>query len=223
MTIRQVIALVNAVQDNDLPEEVKCRWISECEARIWSSVMLQDPMAFVPYEWQYDADRELLMPAPYDELYGAYLSARIYLAYHEAQNYQNAMTAYNKLLDQTSIWYAKTYDPSHGGCMPIIEVPTVVQGETVTVAFSLPYSSTALSALQVAVSNDTGVVMRASKDEMELSGSEAFLIIPQEQSLQLPLGILRVAIAGADLEGQRFEAWPPLAIRVVETGIGGAL
>ena len=58
---------------------------------------------------------------------------------------------------------------------------------------------------------------------MDLSGQEAVFTFSQEQSLSLPVGMIRVAVGGADQEGNRFEAWPPLMIRVVETGIGGAL
>ena len=223
MTIREVIAYVDEIHDNEFSDDLKCRWVSECEARIWSGIMLLDPLAYIGYEWQYDADRSLLMPAPYDEIYTAYLHAKIYLAYHEAQNYQNAMAAFNKLFDQTSIWYAKVYDPVHGGCMEIPEVPTIVQGETAAVAFTLPYDHTALSALRAVVSDGSGEILRVELGEMDLSGQEAVFTFSQEQSLSLPVGMIRVAVGGADQEGNRFEAWPPLMIRVVETGIGGAL
>lgn len=223
MTIRDVIEYVDEVHDNEFSEELKCRWVSECEARVWSGIMLLDPTAYEDYRWEYDADRELMMPAPYDEIYSAYLHAKIYLAYHEAQNYQNAMAAFNKLFDQTSIWYAKIYDPVHGGQMEIREVPTIVQGETAAVAFTLPYDHTALSALRAVLSAGGTAVETFEMADMELSGCEAVFTLTQEQSLQLPVGIASVAIGGADTEGNRFEAWPPLLIRVVETGIGGAL
>lgn len=223
MTIRDVIEYVDEIHDNEFSDELKCRWVSECEARIWSGIMLLEPLEYVPYEWQYDADRALLMPAPYDEIYTAYLHAKIYLAYHEAQNYQNAMAAFNKLFDQTSIWYAKAYDPAHGGQMEIMEVPTIVQGETAAVAFTLPYDHTALSTLRAVVTAGGAAVATFEMADMELSGTEAVFTLSEEQSLQLPVGIMSIAIGGADGEGNRFEAWPPLFVRVVETGIGGAL
>lgn len=223
MTIRDVIEYIDEVHDNEFSDELKCRWVSECEARVWSGIMLLDPMGYEDYRWEYDADRALLMPPPYDEIYSAYLHAKIYLAYHEAQQYQNAMAAFNKLFDQTSIWYAKVYDPVHGGRMEIREVPTIVQGETAAVAFTLPYDHTALSALRAVMSAGGAEIVRVDMADMELSGSEAVFTLTEEQSLQLPVGIVSVAIGGADGEGNRFEAWPPLMIRVVATGIGGAL
>ena len=223
MTIRDVLEYVDEIHDNTFSDDLKCRWVAECEARVWTGVMLRDPLDLEGYRWEYDADRELLLPAPYDEIYAAYLHAKIYLAYHEAQQYQNAMAAYNRLFDQVSIWYAKTYDPVHGGGMEIPAVPTIVQGETAAVAFTLPYAATALSALRAVISRSGAAVYTFEMGDMELSGTEAVLTLTQEQSLQLPPGIISIAIGGADTEGNRFEAWPPLAIRVVETGIGGAL
>lgn len=208
---------VDEIHDNEFSDERKCRWVSECEARIWSGVMLLPPEGFPGYRWEYDADQVLLMPPPYDELYLVYLSAKIYLAYHEAQNYQNAMAAFNKLYDQTSIWYAKAYDPAHGGRMEIPEVPTIVQGETATVLFSLPYGADALGSLSAVVTAEGGTLLSLTREEMEVRGDEAQLTLTQEQSLALPAGVIHVAIAGTDLDGQRFEAWPPLAIRVVAT------
>lgn len=223
MTIREAIAYADAIQDNEFDEAIKCRWLSECEARIWRGVMLRDPMEYDDYEWQYDADRELMMPPPYDELYQLYLSAKIYLAYHEAQNYQNAMAAFNKLFDQTVIWYAKTYDPAHGGSMEIREIPTVVQGETVTVSFSLPYDAALVASLRAVLTSGGSTLVSFDRDGMALSGEEAAFTLTQLQSLTLPVGIISVAIAGTDADGNRFEAWPPLELRVVETGIGEVL
>ena len=90
---------------------------------------------------------------------------------------------------------------------------------TVTVAFSLPVEAETLSALQAVVSAGGEPVYEAALDQMETDGAEARFSIPQEQSLALPVGILRVAVAGLTAEGQRFEAWPPLELRVVETGV----
>lgn len=223
MTIREAIAYADAIQDNEFEEAIKCRWLSECEARIWRGVMLRDPMEYDDYEWQYDADRELMMPPPYDELYQLYLSAKIYLAYREVQNYQNAMAAFNKLFDQTVIWYAKTYDPAHGGSMEIREIPTVVQGETVTVSFALPYEARLVATLRAVLTAGGSTLVAFDRDGMALSGEEAAFTLTQEQSLALPVGIVHVTVAGADADGNRFEAWPPLELRVVETGIGEVL
>ena len=223
MTIRDVIAYVDEIHDNEFSEALKCRWVSECEARIWSGIMLQPPQSFDNYEWQYDADRTLLMPPPYDEIYPAYLHAKIYLAYHEAQQYQNAMAAFNKLYDQTAIWYAKTFDPAHGGCMEVVEPETIVQGETVTIAFTLPYDATALGSLRATISANGRQLLTIEREQMTLSGDEALFALTQSQSLDLPVGIIRVSIAGTDTDGNRFEAYPPLEIRVVATGIEGVL
>lgn len=223
MTIRDVIAYVDEIHDNDFSDALKCRWVSECEARIWSGIMLQPLAGFDNYEWQYDADRALLMPAPYDELYPAYLQAKIYLAYHEAQNYQNAMTAFNKLYDQASIWYAATYDPAHGGCMEIVALPTIVRGETAAVVFTLPYSGDRLSAMSAVLGSGGKTLLTLGMADMEIAGSEARFALNQVQSLSLPVGIMTVSIAGVDTDGQRFEAWPPLEIRVVETGVRGVI
>ncbi len=217
MTIREVILQGDELQDNEFSEERKCRWVSECEARIWSGIMLLPPEGFFGYQWEYDADRELLLPQPYDELYLLYVSAKMYLAYHEAQNYQNAMAAFNKLYDQTSIWYAKAYDPAHGGRMPLRETPTLVQGESVTVEFRLPYGADALGSLSAVVTAAGSAVWTAEREDMVLSGETARFTIPQEQSLALPVGTAKISVAGTDLDGQRFEAWPPLTVRVVAT------
>lgn len=218
-----MIAYTDEIHDNTVSQALKCRWVSECEARVWRGVMLLPPQEFAAYEWPMDADRTLLLPPPYDELYGAYLHARLCLSDQEPRQYQNAMTAFNALYDQTVIWYAGEFDPAHGGCMEIPEVPTIVQGETAAISFTLPYDASALGSLRAVVSAGEEAVLTVSGEEMRIDGCEAIVTLCQEQSLQLPVGLIRVHVAGTDTAGQRFEAWPALAIRVVETGIGEVL
>ena len=217
MTVREAISYTDALHDNEISEEIKCRWISECEARLWSGVMLLHAQEFVPLSWPADADAVLSAPPPYDELYTAYLSAKLYLAYHEAQNYQNAMQAYNTLYGQYSIWYAAAYDPAHGGRMELRQYPTVVQGETASIAFCLPYPAEEISALALKLrAGDT--VLSYSFSDCTWDGDTAMLTLAHEQSLALPAGIAAFTVTGVTKGGDRFEAWPPLTLRVVDTG-----
>lgn len=121
VTIADLLAYIDEVEDNTFSEEIKCRWVTECEARVWCGVMLQRPEDFPGYRWPEDQGRTLYLPQPYAGLYEAYLLAKIALCQHETAQYQNAMALYNRLFDQTVIWYAAAYDPAHGGRMPLPE------------------------------------------------------------------------------------------------------
>ncbi|MBE6935629.1 MAG: hypothetical protein E7458_03915 [Ruminococcaceae bacterium] len=121
MTVSDLLAYIEEVEDHTFSDEVMCRWAAECEAGVWCGVMLQRPEDFAGYHWPEDAGRTLLLPPPYSGLYEAYLLAKIALCHHESAQYENAMALYNRLYSQTVIWYAATYDPAHGGRMPLPE------------------------------------------------------------------------------------------------------
>lgn len=219
MTIREAIAYIDETFPNQFSEERKTEWIDRCEKMIVSEIMLLDPRKHETYRWAYDADRELIAPAPYDRLYTLYLEAQHYLASHEASDYQNTMQLFNSAWDDYSIWYADRYEPAQ--LAPPLRprpapIETQVQGETITIRFTLPYDSGLLGALEVVMTHAQGQSVYGM-DALALDGQTATLTLSQETTLAMPVGIWSIHIIGADKDGVRFESHEPMQMRLIDT------
>ena len=61
-----------------------------------------------------DADSELLVGSPYDNIYKLYLSAMVDFAMSEYSKYENDMALYNKAWGAYTRWYGRMYTPADG-------------------------------------------------------------------------------------------------------------
>ena len=76
-TLRQVIDFVEGIKPSAYSEEIKTEWINEIEGAIQSEIFLFGVDDIVRYDWETCADHELLVRAPYHEVYYNYLYAKI--------------------------------------------------------------------------------------------------------------------------------------------------
>ena len=101
--------------------------------------------------------------------------------------------------------------------METAQYPTVVQGETASIVFVLPYEADEITSLALTLrAGET--VLSYGKTDCTFDGDTATLTLAQTQSLTLPAGIAAFTVTGLSAGGERFEAWPPLTLRVVPTG-----
>lgn len=206
MTIREAIAFTDEIFPNTFSNETKTRWLSQCDAEIWNDVMLLPAYAFPGYRWQSDADRPLLVPEAYEMLYVYWLSAQMHKAYQEIAEYSNDAQLYNATRRRFVIWYADTFDPAHGGMMPLPPVTTIRRGETATILIGwLPYKPEDIDTLRVMFTNANGDSFSLNKSDLTLGTDYVSYTFTTAQSLALTPGIYDIAIGGTTNDGKRFE------------------
>lgn len=107
MTPNKVIEIVDSIKLNSYDEETKFRWIGDLENIIKNQVIQEDN--FKPLEYPNDADAELAVPAPFDNVYQLYVEAMIDYYNKEFGNYNNS----NAMFDARFTEYKKDYIRKH--------------------------------------------------------------------------------------------------------------
>jgi hypothetical protein len=116
MKIAEAISKVDALKPNTYSSEDKVEWLSSLDFRVKSQIIdtheCNDPVLFDGYNSATDHETELLVPAPYDEMYLRWLEAQIDYYNGEDDRYNNAIILFNNAYDG----YKKHYTRNH---MPI--------------------------------------------------------------------------------------------------------
>lgn len=204
MTIREVIGFVDEIFPNTFSSETKTRWLSQCDAAIWNDVMLLPAWMFPGYTFELDADLPLLVPNAYDELYVYWVSAQMHKALAELPEYANDAQLYNALRTRFVIWYADTFDPAHGGVMPLPSGPVVRQGETTTMTVHLPYPEDQISELHIRITNGTES-FSISKTDVTFDGQTARYVFSSAQTMAMEPGVWIISLYGVTTDAERFE------------------
>lgn len=110
MTLLTALSQANTMRPNAADDAIKAAQLYELEGRV-AEMFGVDPPAN-PYDPESDEDYELLMPAPYDEMYRWYLMAMIDLANEETDLYANDMEVFNASWDRAAAWYRRTTRPA---------------------------------------------------------------------------------------------------------------
>lgn len=112
-TLKSVIERVDEFKPNAFSDELKVSWLNALEGRVVMSVF-QLPQSAVK-EWVHSADdlgAELLVRFPHDDIYEAWLAAKIDFANGEYEKYQNSMAMYNELYEDFVQLVAMRYNPT---------------------------------------------------------------------------------------------------------------
>jgi hypothetical protein len=88
MTPNKAIEIVDKLKLNSYSEEDKLRWINELEGMAQRLVFQEDEI--MQYAYPDDMDKELLITAPYDDVYTLFLEAKIDYYNREYGNYNNS-------------------------------------------------------------------------------------------------------------------------------------
>ena len=113
MTILEAINRVDTIKPNSYKQSEKVDWLSTLDGIIKSEIIDTheggEAIVFEGYDANTLLDTELLVPAPYDDIYIRWLEARIDYANGEYGKYNNSLTAYNDAYDL----YARYYNRKH--------------------------------------------------------------------------------------------------------------
>ena len=119
MTIAEAIAKVDALKPNTYTPEDKIGWLSTLDARVKSQIidthMKREPIFFYGYDPQLDMETELLVHAPYDEMYLRWLEAMIDYHNSEDDRYNNAIMLFNNAYEGFKKHYTRTHMPISRG------------------------------------------------------------------------------------------------------------
>ena len=107
MTPNKVIEKVDRRKPNSYSEEDKLDWINELDGMVQRLVIQTDEVE--QYSYPTDLDRELLIPAPYDDVYGLFLEAKIDFYNREYSNYNNSAMMFESQFSE----YKKDYIRKH--------------------------------------------------------------------------------------------------------------
>ena len=107
MTIEKVLSRVENIKPNSYDRETMIAWLSHFDLRVKAEIIDKsiNKIEFNGYDANVDETIELLIPAPYDEIYVHYIMAQIDFANNEIPKYANNMSLVNSLFDN----YAKKY------------------------------------------------------------------------------------------------------------------
>lgn len=115
MKIAEAISTVDALKPNAYTPEEKIKWLSTLDNKVKSKIIDAHEggadVAFSGYDSATDQDTELLVPAPYDEMYLRWLEAMI--DYHNSDDgrYNNAIILFNNAYEDYKRYYTRTHMP----------------------------------------------------------------------------------------------------------------
>lgn len=99
MKLIEAITAIDELKPNTFSREEKIRWVSTLDGMVKRQIIdthVNDvPVVFLGYDAATPGDTELLVSAPYDELYLWWLSAQIDYHNGEFLRYNNSSTLFN--------------------------------------------------------------------------------------------------------------------------------
>ena len=90
MTPNKAIESIDGIRPNAYSEEMKLGWINTLDGMVRKLVFQDEEKDITPYSYPEDMDRELIIPYPFDSLYGLYLESMIDYYNREYANYNNS-------------------------------------------------------------------------------------------------------------------------------------
>lgn len=123
MTIIEAINQVDKLKPNTHSQETKIQWLSALDGKIKRSIIdthergecLSMGFWFDGYNENTPLDMELIAPAPYDEMYRHYLSAKIDEVNGEFERYNASITLFNAEYEAFENDYNRTHLPKSAG------------------------------------------------------------------------------------------------------------
>lgn len=123
MTIAKLIAMCDESKPNQYDEEQKVQWLSEVEAMVVEEILNKaegNEIEFEKYDCDTDAERELLVPDPYCDLYLHFLMSKIDFFNAEYARYNNSVTMFNSSYERFAGYYRRNHMPKQNNMLPKI-------------------------------------------------------------------------------------------------------
>ena len=115
MTINEAISRTDALKPNGYTDGDKVKWLSTLDGIIKTEIIDTheggEEVTFEGYDENLDRETELLVSAPYDDIYIRWLEAQIDYANNEYKRYNNSITQYNAIYSAYRNAYNRTHMP----------------------------------------------------------------------------------------------------------------
>lgn len=113
MTISQAISALDSYKPNTYTQDEKISWLSAMDGMIKLNVIDThedgENVEFTGYDGETDTDTELLVGAPYEELYILWMAAKADFYNEEYDKYNNTITRFNDLYQDFANYYNRTH------------------------------------------------------------------------------------------------------------------
>lgn len=118
MTIIEAINQIDAIKPNTFEQLEKVKWLSVLDGMVKREIIDThegaDSVVFEGYSEETPLETELLIPAPYDEVYLRWLEARIDHANNEYGKYNNSSVMFNNAYMEYWRYYNRNHLPLSG-------------------------------------------------------------------------------------------------------------
>ena len=115
MTIIEAINTIDNLKHNTYSQHDKVAWLSRLDFMIKRLIIDTheggEDVAFTGYDGNGDLNVEMLVPAPFDEVYLRWLEAQIDYANGEYDKYNNAILMYQAAYDGYANYYNRNHMP----------------------------------------------------------------------------------------------------------------
>ena len=114
MTINEAINALDTQKNNTFSRQEKIAWLSRLDGVIQAQLIDTHEgggEGFVGYTDETDPNTQLLVPAPWDEIYLRYMEAQMDYANGELTRYANSAALYNMRLTEYKNHYHRTHAP----------------------------------------------------------------------------------------------------------------
>lgn len=115
MTLIEAINRINILKPNTFSQDEKVQWLSTLDGIIKTEIIDAhvgaEQVTFNGYDDETDLATELLVKAPYDELYMFWLESKIDYWNGEYGKYNNSVQAFNDAYEAYEKYYNRTHMP----------------------------------------------------------------------------------------------------------------
>lgn len=113
MTILEAVNAIDTLKSNAYTWSEKIAWLSRLDGMAKSEIFdtHEGEVEFSGYDENTDRSTELLIPAPYDEVYLRWLEAQIDYANGEYAKYNNSASMYNTAYSAFRNYWNRTHKP----------------------------------------------------------------------------------------------------------------
>ncbi len=119
MNINEAINRLDALKANTYNQPEKIEWLSRVDSMVKKQIIDTheggEAVSFTGYDEDTDPHTELLVPAPYDEVYLRWMEAQIDYHNGEYDKYNNAIIMFNTAFEAYAAYYNQHHMPVSRG------------------------------------------------------------------------------------------------------------
>lgn len=119
MTIAELIAYVDTIRPNAYDKDVMTGWLNEIERQVWEQIISRavpekgtDPIEYQgPYDYEMDAEKELLVDDTHKDVYVTYILSKMDYANMELDRYNADAAMHQAAWDSYAAEYRRNHLP----------------------------------------------------------------------------------------------------------------